>query len=234
MRLCPSLAVTAACLSLAACGGSSHSSTTHTATSVQASTPQISATSSETATSIAAATTTALATTTTPAATATSESTTTSAATTSTAGATSTAAGAASTAAGATSTGAGAATTTTSRPSAPPEVPKGRRRGRGSAGRPAASQGAHISTTVVVGRTGRLSPPVVSVPAGINVDIHIANRASSPCTVALTGTIVYGTVQVGPGASGQLQSGALRKGIYQILVNGTPRGHIVAGAQGGP
>jgi hypothetical protein len=86
---------------------------------------------------------------------------------------------------------------------------------------------------MAVSATGDLLPPVVSVPSGVGVEIHVANNGSSAATVTLS---VPGqpSAYVGPGAIGMLQTAGLQEGTYRILVNGTPRGQILAGAQGGP
>jgi hypothetical protein len=39
---------------------------------------------------------------------------------------------------------------------------------------------------------------------------------------------------VAAGTSGTLETAGLKDGIYRILVNGTPRGQLMIGAQGGP
>jgi hypothetical protein len=123
-------------------------------------------------------------------------------------------------------------TTTTTSTSAPPEVPKAKKEKHHGSSR-AASQGAHVETNLTVSAAGDISPPVVSVPSGVGVEIHVVNHGSAADTVTLS-VPAHPSVRVGPGASGTLQTAGLKDGTYRILVNGTPRGQLLIGAQGGP
>ena len=181
----------ATCLLVAACGGSSKSTTT-VATATQATATQA-ATASATAPTPTAATSSAPST-----------------------------------------------TTTTTNASAPPEVPKTETHkaqhgggGGGGGGQSGASQGAHVETNVTVAANGDVSPPVVSVPSGVGVELHVTNHGSSAATVALS-VPSHPTVHVAPGAGGTLETAGLKDGTYRITVNGTPRGQLMIGAQGGP
>jgi hypothetical protein len=123
-------------------------------------------------------------------------------------------------------------TAITSTATAPPEVPKAKKP-KHHASSPAVSQGAHVETSVTINASGDVSPPVVSVPSGVGVQIHLTNHGSSAATVALA-VPAHPSVNIGAGASGTLQSAGLKDGTYRIVVNGTPRGQLLIGAQGGP
>jgi hypothetical protein len=123
-------------------------------------------------------------------------------------------------------------TTTTTSASAPPEVPKNKREKHHGPSH-AASQGAHVETNLTVSAKGDISPPVVSIPSGVGVEIHVTNHGTAADTVVL-GVPAHPSVRVGAGASGTLETGGLKDGTYRILVNGTPRGQLLIGAQGGP
>ncbi len=125
-----------------------------------------------------------------------------------------------------------AATTTTTSTSAPPEVPTAKKQKHHGSSH-AASQGAHVETNLAVSANGDISPPVVSVPSGVGVEIHVTNHGSGADTIALS-VPGHPTVHVGPGARGTLETGGLKDGTYRILLNGTPRGQLLIGAQGGP
>lgn len=128
-----------------------------------------------------------------------------------------------------------ATTTTTSSASAPPEVPttQAHKRHDESGGHGGASQGAHIESNLTVAANGDVSPPVVSAPSGVGVELHVINHGTGAATVALS-VPSHPSVDVAPGASGTLQTAGLKDGTYRILVNGTPRGQLMIGAQGGP
>jgi hypothetical protein len=128
-----------------------------------------------------------------------------------------------------------ATTTTTSTASAPPEVPKTKTHahpGEGG-GHGGVSSGAHVEANVSIAASGALSPPVVSVPSGVGVELHVTNHGGAAATIALS-TPGHPSVHVAPGASGTLKTGGLKDGTYRILVNGSPKGQLMIGAQGGP
>jgi hypothetical protein len=126
----------------------------------------------------------------------------------------------------------GVGTTTTTSTSAPPEVPKAKKQKHHGSSH-AASQGAHVETSMTVNAAGDVSPSVVSVPSGVGVELHVTNHGSAAETIAVS-VPGHPSVHVGPGASGTLETGGLKDGTYRILVNGTPRGQLMIGAQGGP
>jgi hypothetical protein len=123
--------------------------------------------------------------------------------------------------------------TTTSSASAPPEVPKKARKEQHHGGSRALSQGAHVKSNVAIGASGDVSPPVVSVPSGVGIELHVTNHGSSAATVAL-GSPAHPSVHVAPGGTRTVHTGGLQDGTYRILVNGTPRAQLMIGAQGGP
>jgi hypothetical protein len=86
---------------------------------------------------------------------------------------------------------------------------------------------------MTVNAAGDVSPPVVSVPSGVGVAIHVTNHGAAAATVALA-VPTHPSVRVGPGARATVQTAGLKDGTYRILVNGTPRGQLMIGAQGGP
>jgi hypothetical protein len=131
-----------------------------------------------------------------------------------------------------TGTAAGATTTTTTSTSAPPEVPKAKKQ-KHHGSTHAASQGAHVEANMTVTAAGDVSPPVLSVPSGVGVEIHVTNHGGSTDTVVLS-VPAHPSVHVAPGQSATLQTGGLKDGTYRVLVNGTPRGQLMIGAQGGP
>jgi hypothetical protein len=90
-----------------------------------------------------------------------------------------------------------------------------------------------VEANMTVNAAGDVSPPVLSIPSGVGVEIHVSNHGSSMDAVVLV-VPAHPSVHVAPGKSATLQSGGLKDGTYRILVNGTPRGQLLIGAQGGP
>jgi hypothetical protein len=134
-----------------------------------------------------------------------------------------------------TAASAAATTTTTATASAPPEVPKTKthKHPGEDGGHGGVSQGAKVETSVTIATNGDVSPPVLSVPSGVRIEIHVSNHGSATATVALS-VPAHPSVHLAAGASGKLESAGLKNGTYRILVNGTPRGQLLSGAQGGP
>ena len=86
---------------------------------------------------------------------------------------------------------------------------------------------------MAIAANGDISPPVVSVPSGVGVELHVTNHGSAAATIAVS-VPSHPSAHVAAGATGTLESGGLKNGTYRILVNGTPRGQLMIGAQGGP
>jgi hypothetical protein len=133
-----------------------------------------------------------------------------------------------------TATNGAAAVTTTSTTSRPPEVPKGKARKRDrSSSSGGVSEDAVVETTVAIDAGGQLAPPAVSVPSGVAIDLRLADRDTTPHSVVLA-LPQRQTLRLSAGASATASIPALRNGTYRILVDGTPRGQLLIGAQGGP
>jgi hypothetical protein len=139
------------------------------------------------------------------------------------------------TAAPPTTAGRGAApVTTTSTTSRPPEVPQSKAQKRsGSSGGVGESSQVHVSTELQVRAGGQLAPPAISVPAGVAAELKLTDRDSAPHAVVLA-VPHRQTLRLSPGASATASIPALHDGTYRILVDGTPRGQLLIGAQGGP
>jgi hypothetical protein len=137
--------------------------------------------------------------------------------------------------AGTSTTASGVSTTTTTSAGAPPEVPKHKRpKHQSSSGTvPAASQGAHVQADVDIMTGGALVPPVVSVPTGVDVEIRFSNESDATHTVSLD-VPTHPSLQLVAHAGGPLETAGLQNGTYQILIDGSPRGQVMIGTQGGP
>jgi hypothetical protein len=86
---------------------------------------------------------------------------------------------------------------------------------------------------MTVTASGGLSPPTVAIPSGVGVELHLTNHSRAARTVVLAAP-GRPTARLGPGANGGLETAGKRSGTYSVLVDGTPRGQLMFGAQGGP
>ncbi len=61
-----------------------------------------------------------------------------------------------------------------------------------------------MQTNVTVAANGGVSPPVVSVPSGVGVELHVTNHGTGAATVALS-VPSHPSVHVAPGAGATLR-----------------------------
>ncbi len=87
--------------------------------------------------------------------------------------------------------------------------------------------------TLVVGADGRLSPPTLSVPPGVTLDLRLTDHDRAAHTV-LVATPGRPAVALKPSARLSVSVPRLRHGTYRILVDGSPAGLLLVGTEGGP
>ncbi len=98
---------------------------------------------------------------------------------------------------------------------------------------PAPPSGARIPATFKIGPGGVLSPPTVSAPAGIAVELRVTSGDGKAHKVVLRlARPVTLSVPAG-GHAAKLLSG-IRVGTYVLDVDGAPRGGLTIGAVPGP
>lgn len=142
---------------------------------------------------------------------------------------------------GTTTTEATTAATTTARP---PEVPASRATGTGTGTATGTSKpprvnpggpvtGSRFPAAFTIGAGGELNPPSVAGPTGATVDLRLANHDRRAHTVVVT-TPVRRTFRLAAGATASAVLSGLRKASYRVLVDGTARGQVIIGAEGGP
>ena len=124
------------------------------------------------------------------------------------------------------------ATTTTAKARRPPEVPGGKSK-RGHGAKTTSSSDVSIPAAFVIGSGGKLSPPSIAVPPKVPVALEVKNQDGASHTLVLAAP-QRGTLHVGAHASAHTVVTGLRDGVYRILVDGSARGQLVIGAQGGP
>ena len=84
-----------------------------------------------------------------------------------------------------------------------------------------------------IGAGGRLTPPVVSGPAGVTIELTVTDRDTRSHVVKVAGPAPV-TLTVAPGGSVTRLLTGLPKGSTAITVDGVARGSLQVGAAPGP
>lgn len=92
---------------------------------------------------------------------------------------------------------------------------------------------ARVPATYHLGSGGHLTPPTISVPAFIAVEITIASSDSAPHTVQVR-TPVPHTLRVSGHGRAAVRIPGLRAGTYPVAVDGATRGALSIGGEPGP
>jgi hypothetical protein len=117
-------------------------------------------------------------------------------------------------------------TTTTQTPTATATQPSGDTGGGGE-------QQVRVPASYVVTPSGRLTPPTVTVPPFLAVELSIRSDDGRSHTLVL-GTPAPHTLQVGAGKRAAVRIAGLRAGRYAVTLDGTRAGALVAGGEVGP
>jgi hypothetical protein len=92
----------------------------------------------------------------------------------------------------------------------------------------------HVPATFIFKPGGRVSPPTVTVPAFIAVEITLASRDGRAHALVLNAGRPY-RLAVGPGGRSKVKLPGLRAGTYRLRpVGGGPGATLVAGGEAGP
>jgi hypothetical protein len=126
---------------------------------------------------------------------------------------------------------AGPTTTTATTSSRPPEVPKNKVPKHSKATAP--NTNVRIPAAFVIGAGGAMTPPLISVPPNVTIELLLHNRDTLAHRVQLS-VAHFPTVSVPPGGSKTTDISGVKKGNYRLLVDGTTRARIVVGAVPGP
>jgi hypothetical protein len=126
---------------------------------------------------------------------------------------------------------AGPTTTTATTSSRPPEVPKNKAPKHSKATAP--NTNVRIPAAFIIGAGGAITPPLISVPPKVTIELLLHNRDTLAHRVQLS-VAHFPTVSVPPGGSKTTDISGVSKGNYRLLVDGTTRARIVVGAVPGP
>jgi hypothetical protein len=142
----------------------------------------------------------------------------------------------------ATSSGASASTTTAGVTSTtvtavtsgrPPEVPAGKRKSSATSKPTAPATNVRLPATFAIKPGGSLTPPALSAPKGVAIQLQLRNLDSRSHSVVLDTPKRYAFRLQPQGLTNAVITG-LAKGTYRILIDGTERGQLVIGSNPGP
>jgi hypothetical protein len=98
---------------------------------------------------------------------------------------------------------------------------------------PTAAVHARLPATFTIGSGGTLSPPSVSAPSGVAIDLTVISGDGRAHRVLL-GTRPSRSLSVPAGGRASILVSGLRNGSYPIEVDGATHGTVVIGVQPGP
>jgi hypothetical protein len=93
---------------------------------------------------------------------------------------------------------------------------------------------ARVPVDLHVGPDGGVSPPEVSVPAFLSLELRVRNGTAGTVTVTVEGSDPAGPFAVGAGKTGTRRLVGMKPGRYAIVVSGAGRATLVVGAEPGP
>jgi hypothetical protein len=94
-------------------------------------------------------------------------------------------------------------------------------------------QAVRVPASFVVTQSGRLTPPTITVPPFLAVEISIRSDDGRPHTLVLQ-TAQPHTLQVAAGQRAAVRIAGLRAGRYAVTLDGRRAGALVAGGEVGP
>lgn len=95
------------------------------------------------------------------------------------------------------------------------------------------SQPVRVPATFVAVGHGRLTPPTITIPPFLAVEISLRSRDRKPHELVLRAPVPH-ALQVGPGGTARMRIPGLRTGRYAVLLDGHRAGALVVGGDGGP
>ncbi len=129
-----------------------------------------------------------------------------------------------------TTVSAGPTTTTATTSSGPSEVPKQRAPKHSKPTAP--DTNVRIPAAFII-RAGAVTPPLISVPANVMIELQLRNHDSRAYRVQFSVAHVATVTVPAHGSKTTDVSGAPR-GSYRLLVDGAGRAHLIVGALPGP
>jgi hypothetical protein len=94
-------------------------------------------------------------------------------------------------------------------------------------------QAVRVPASFVVTQSGRLTPPTITVPPFLAVEISIRSDDGRPHRLVLQTPALH-TLQVAAGKRAAVRIAGLRAGRYPVTLDGSRAGALVAGGEVGP
>lgn len=126
---------------------------------------------------------------------------------------------------------AGPSTTTATTSTRPPEVPKNRAPKHSKPTAP--NTDVRLPAAFVIRAGGAVTPPLISAPAHVTIQLQLHNEDSTAHRVTLS-VPRFGGVAVPAHATATADVSGVPKGTYRLLIDGAARGRIIVGAIPGP
>jgi hypothetical protein len=90
-----------------------------------------------------------------------------------------------------------------------------------------------IPAAFTIAAGGAVTPPLISVPPNVTIELQLRNHDSLAHRVQLS-VAHFPTASVPPGGSKTTDISGVPKGNYRLIVDGAPRARIVVGSVPGP
>ncbi|HEY5244490.1 MAG TPA: hypothetical protein VIJ60_02395 [Acidimicrobiales bacterium] len=126
---------------------------------------------------------------------------------------------------------AGPTTTTATTSSRPPEVPKNKAPKHSKPTAP--NTDVRIPAAFVIGAGGAVTPPLISAPANVTIELQLHNQDAKAHRVTLS-VPHFGSVAVPAHGTTTTDVTGVPKGTFRLLIDGAPKARIVVGAVPGP
>lgn len=126
---------------------------------------------------------------------------------------------------------AGPSTTTATTSARPPEVPKNKAPKHSKPTAP--NTNVRIPAAFVIRAGGAVTPPLISAPADVTIQLQLHNEDTRPHRVQLS-VAHFGGLEVPAHGSATTEVTGAPKGTYRLLVDGAAKARIVVGAVPGP
>jgi hypothetical protein len=90
-----------------------------------------------------------------------------------------------------------------------------------------------IPAAFIIRAGGAVTPPLISAPSGVTIQLQLRNEDAQPHRVQLS-VAHFAALKVPAHGSATTEVTGVRKGTYRLLIDGAAKARIVVGAVPGP